>query len=457
MHHALSLKFLGGAGTVTGSKTVLSFNRQHIMIDCGLFQGIKALRKKNWQQIPLAEEISDVVLTHAHLDHCGLLPRLVKQGFKGAIHCTPITASLARIILLDSAKIQEEDAADANRHRYSRHREALPLYDTEDVHRCLKLFQTHDFDEWVILGVDLKFSFKANGHIPGSALVEVRAGKKTLVFSGDLGRMKPLIMSRPKPLPACDLLVMESTYGDRLHSILSPFDQLEECVNKALAQKGQVLIPSFAVERSQEVIYLLLSLMQQKRIPRVKVFLDSPMAAAVTAVLTDYYRFLKDPALLGILKEVFEVVSDYRASQSVVSMREPKIVIAGSGMMTGGRILHHLEAHVGKPETMVILPGFQAVGTRGHTLAHGGDELKFFGRYHKVRAEVVSLHGLSAHADREEMVQWIRKADGPPGRIVLNHGEPSAADSLRVKLEHAFSIPVSIAVQDMELVLDYEE
>lgn len=450
---AVSLKFLGGAGTVTGSKTLLSFNEQKLLVDCGLFQGVKSLRKQNWEDIPDAEEISDVILTHAHLDHCGYLPRLVKQGFKGMIHCTPITKRLAEIILLDSAKIQEEDAEEANRKHYSKHQPAKPLYDTEDVRRCLQQFETHEFGEWMVPGPDLRFSFLPNGHIPGSAMVLLHAGKKRLVFSGDLGRLSPLIMPKPRHLPSCDLLVLESTYGDRLHPQISPYETLADAVNKAVRRNGQILIPSFAVERSQEMIFLLVSLMRDKRIPEIKIYLDSPMAAAVTEVLVDFYEFLHDKDLRKILMRQLEVVSDHRASRSIVSMEECKIVIAGSGMITGGRILHHLEAHVSKPKTMVILPGFMAPGTRGFSLAHGADEVKFFGNYHKVQAEIIQLHGLSAHADRQELLEWVKTADSPPAQIILNHGEPQASDSLRVKLEDELHIPISLADPEKEFLL----
>ncbi len=451
----LSLTFYGGAGTVTGSKTLLSFNRHKVLVDCGLFQGIKRLREQNWDDVPDASQISDVILTHAHLDHCGYLPRLVKQGFKGQIHCTPITKRITEIILLDSAKIQEEDAERANRKAYSKHNPARPLYDTDDVKQCLRLFKTHDFGEWMVPGPNLRFTFKPNGHIPGSAFVELHAGEKVIVFSGDVGRLKPLVMSPPQKLPACDLLILESTYGDRLHEVESPFDQLEKLINGAISRKGQILIPSFAVERSQEIIFLLITLMDQKRIPKMKIYLDSPMAAAVTEVLVGYYDFLHDPKLLDELTNQLEVVSDHHASRAIVNMDEPKIVIAGSGMITGGRILHHLEAHISNPDTLVILPGFQAPGTRGHSLANGTDEIKFFGKYYPVKAQIAQLHGLSAHADREELVEWLHKAEKTPKRIVLNHGEPSAADSLRVKLEHEFNIPVMVASQEMVLVLDF--
>lgn len=455
VNNQLSLKFLGGAGTVTGSKTLVNFNNQKILVDCGLFQGVKSLRKQNWADFDEASEISDVILTHAHLDHCGYLPKLVKQGFTGAIHCTPVTARLAEIILLDSAKIQEEDAEQANRKHYSKHNPAKPLYTSKDVHKCLQQFQPHEYGEWMVAGPDLRFQFIANGHIPGSGMVELHAGEKVIIFSGDLGRLKPLIMPKPKNLPPCELLILESTYGDRLHSTLDPFEQLGDAINKAHRRKGQVLIPSFAVERSQEIIYLLLKLMHERKIPKQKIYLDSPMAAAVTEVLIGFYDFLRDPELHHILMNQLEVVSDHRASRTIVNMMEPKIVIAGSGMITGGRILHHLEAHISDPKTMVILPGFQALGTRGHSLANSTTEVKFFGKYHAVKAEIIQLGGLSAHADREEIVEWLKMAEQLPGRIVLNHGEPHASDSLRVKLEHEFGLPVRVASANMEMVLDF--
>ncbi len=455
MMNRLSLKFLGGAGTVTGSKTLVTFNGQKVLVDCGMFQGVKRLRKQNWDDLDDVNEITDVILTHAHLDHSGYLPRLVKQGFKGAIHCTSITARLAEIILMDSAKIQEEDAERANRNNYSRHPEAKPLYTVEDVKVCLGQFQEHDFGEWVVPGIDLRFVFLPNGHIPGSAMVEMHAEKKVLVFSGDVGRLKPLIMAKPGRLPACDLLVLESTYGDRLHELTPPAEQLEAAINQAVELKGQILIPSFAVERSQEVIYLLCYLMLHKRIPKLKIYLDSPMAAAVSEVLVDYYDFVKEENLMRVMVQQLEVVSDHRASRAIVHMREPKIVIAGSGMITGGRILHHLEAHIDDPKTTVILPGFQALGTRGHSLVSGCNEIKFFGKYYPVKAKILQMGGLSAHADREELVEWIKQGKALPKRIVLNHGEMDASDSLRVKLEHEFNIPTSIATENMEMILDF--
>ena len=448
---------MGGAGTVTGSKTMVSFNDFHLLIDCGLFQGIKSLRKKNWEDLPDLRQINEVVLTHAHLDHCGYLPRLVKHGYSGPIHCTDITGRLAEIILYDSAKIHMEDAERANRHHYSKHHPARPLYDDMDVKNCLKQFVVHKPGEWVVPAADMRFQFIENGHIPGSCMVELHTGIKRFVFSGDVGRLNPLIMSKPEQLPACDFLVLESTYGDRLHRSEPAEDMLAELINPAAARGAQILMPSFAVERAQEMIYLLIKLMIESRIPRLKIFLDSPMAAKVTQVLEDYYDFMRDPKFREMLDRQLEVVSDYRASRSVVAMAGPKIVIAGSGMITGGRILHHLAAHISNPKTMVILPGFQAPGTRGEAILHGVPEIKFFGEYHKLKAEVAQLDTLSAHADRDELIEWIRQAESPPGRAFLNHGEESSSDSLRVKLEDELNLTVSVAQPMMEVVLDYDQ
>ncbi|WP_417611859.1 MBL fold metallo-hydrolase RNA specificity domain-containing protein [Owenweeksia hongkongensis] len=453
--NSLSLTFLGAAGTVTGSKTLLTFSGTKILIDCGLFQGIKSLRKQNWGDLDLASDVSDIILTHAHLDHSGYLPRLVKQGFKGQIHCTPITAKLVHIILLDSAKIQEEDAERANRKKYSKHEKAEPLYTTEDVHHTLNLIVTHEYNEWMVPGPDLRFTFIQNGHIPGSAMVEVHAGVKKIVFSGDLGRLKPLIMPKPKPLPEADLLILESTYGDRLHGVTSAFDQIKEAVNLGYEQKGQILIPSFAVERTQEILYILLCLIRDKKIPSLRIYLDSPMATEVTKVLLSFYEFLKDPELRDIMNRNLEIVSDYRASQAIVAMEECKIVIAGSGMITGGRILHHLEAHISKPSTVVILPGFQALGTRGSDLVKGVPEIKFFGKYYKVKARITQLDSLSAHADRNEILEWVKHTSKLPQRIILNHGEETAAHSLKLKLEHELEIPVLVATPNMHYVMDF--
>lgn len=442
---------------MTGSKTIVDFNDFRLMIDCGLFQGVKSLRKKNWENLPKTEKINEVVITHAHLDHCGYLPRLVKQGFEGPIHCTAITARLVEIILYDSAKIQMEDAERANRHEYSKHHPAKPLYDDKDVTRCLKQFVIHKPGEWVVPAPEMRFQFIENGHIPGSCMVELHTGARSFVFSGDLGRLKPLIMDIPEQLPDCDYLILESTYGDRLHSQDSPEDMLADMINPAANRGAQILMPSFAVERAQELIYLLIKLMIEDRIPRLKIYLDSPMAAKVTQVLEDYYDFMRDPEFKQVLTKQLEVVSDYRASRAVVQMPGPKIVIAGSGMITGGRILHHLAAHISNPNTLVILPGFQASGTRGESILHGAPEVKFFGDYHKVKAEVKQMDTLSAHADRDELIEWVRSAENLPKRVFLNHGEEAASDSLRVKMEDELKIPVALAQPMMEVVLDYDQ
>lgn len=450
----VTIKFLGGAGTVTGSKTIVQCGDERVLIDCGMFQGIKDLRKRNWEEFPDLDQLDAVVLTHAHLDHCGLVPRLVRQGFRGPVYCTPITARLVRIIWQDSAKIQMEDAEKANQEGYSRHKPAQPLYDTHDVEKSLPLLRKVDFKKpFTTEKAGLTLEFISNGHIPGSAMVYCQTSRYRLVFSGDLGRSKPLIMAQPEPLPACDLLVLESTYGDRTHPEESPFDQMEYLIKEALAEKGQILIPSFALERAQEIMYILLRLMRDKRLPLLKMYLDSPMAASVTAELMDYFPFLRDPEFRAIREKSIQVVSDHQASRAVVAMPGPKVVIAGSGMITGGRILHHMEAHLSKKSTMVILPGYQAPGTRGYSLARGEKEIKFFGKYHRVNARIERIDGLSAHADRQELVDWVKNGASLPGRVILNHGEPHAVNSLRVKLEHELGIPVQAAVDGLEMAL----
>lgn len=456
-YQKLSLQFLGGAGTVTGSKTLLRFNSFGLLIDCGLFQGLKSLRRQNWDDLTQIDQINEVLLTHAHLDHCGYLPRMVKQGFEGPIHCTAITARLAEIILLDSAKIQMEDAERANSNHYTRHHPAEALYDDKDVYRCLKQFVIHEPEEWVVIAPDFRFQFIGNGHIPGSCMAEVHTGSRRFVFSGDVGRLNPLIMDPPERLPACDFLILESTYGNRLHDETPPEDTLAELINDGYKSRGQILMPSFAVERAQEIIYLLIKLMIEDRIPKLKIYLDSPMAAKVTEVLDSYYDFMSDPAFRQMLNRQLEVVSDYRASRTVVDMPGPKIVIAGSGMITGGRILHHLAAHISDPKTLVILPGFQAPGTRGETILNGSRAVKFFGEYHPVKARIAQMNSLSAHADQSELLQWVQDAEALPGRIYLNHGEATASDQLRIIMEDSLEIPVSVAQQGMEVILDYDQ
>jgi metallo-beta-lactamase family protein len=444
------LTFLGGAGTVTGSKTLVNYQGVKALVDCGLFQGLKALRNKNraLMEVP-ASEFDAVLLTHAHLDHCGYLPLLVKEGFNGPIHCTRPTYELARVVLLDSAKIQEEEAERANRHGYSRHQPAKPLYTIKDVERTLPLFDTHNYEEWVLLRHDFKFKFVNNGHILGSSFIEIHAGKQTILFSGDIGRKRPLLLYPPERFQHADALILESTYGDRLHPEINAKDQLEEIIKDTWDARGILLIPTFAIERAQELIFLLSQLRMEGRLPPMQVYLDSPMGIDATQIMMDFptwHNISKEK--VKEMQETVKLIRNAEVSRAIVADKSPKIVLAGSGMVSGGRILHYLANHVGNPNNTVLLAGFQAAGTRGRTLSEGGQEIKLFGKYYPVKARIVQMGALSAHADQAEIVEWLRNFKSPPGRIFLNHGEPHQTDALRVKLKSEFGWECEIAEMD---------
>lgn len=455
----LKIKFLGGAGCVTGSKILLESNNQRILIDCGLFQGIKKLRNLN--RAPLGVDpatIDAVVLTHAHLDHCGYLPLLVKNGFEGNIHCTFPTKELASIILLDSAKIQEEEAEQANRYGYSKHKPAKPLYDIEDAKRAISMFVPHQLHEWVILNNEFKFNLKNSGHILGAAMVEMKSGGQKLLFSGDIGQQKPLILATPEKVKETDILIVESTYGDRVHRNDSPLEQLESVINKTHKKGGVLIIPTFTVERAQEIIYLLNILKRENRIPRQPVYLDSPMGVDASAVFIKYDEWskLSEKEVLEIMSNV-DLIKDHRASKAVVADNAQKIVLAGSGMIEGGRVLHYLDKYLEDAKNTVLLVGYQAAGTRGRALQEGAKEIKFFGNYHQVKAELATISSLSAHADYQDILEWLSNFKKAPKMVFLNHGEPHQADALRTKIKHYFGWNVTVAVMNEVYEIEPEQ
>ncbi|MCE2713415.1 MAG: MBL fold metallo-hydrolase [Cryomorphaceae bacterium] len=434
----LKISFLGGAGTVTGSKTLIEAGSKKVIVDCGLFQGLKELRKHNWEDFPVdPESIDEVILTHAHLDHCGYLPLLVKNGFKGPIHCSLPTKRLCEIILLDSAKIQEEDAERANTHGYTKHKKALPLYGVNDVYECLKLFTYHELHEWVILGNSLKFQFLNNGHILGSCFVDLRFNAKKIFFSGDIGRPLPRLLYPPKKIQETDILIMESTYGDRTHEIDDAKDELLKVIMETWNRKGILMIPSFAVERTQELLYLLYLLREEDKLPAMPVYLDSPMGVKSTHVYNEYPEWQNISHFnLNRMYDHVTFVSSAEQSRKVVQNVKPKIVIAGSGMMEGGRILHYLNNHLEEEKNTLLFVGFQGEGTRGRAILEGAKEIKFFGEYRKVRCQVKEITSLSAHADQMEMIEWMRNIEKAPTHVFLNHGEPHQTDALRQKIEY---------------------
>lgn len=431
-----SIQFLGAAGTVTGSKYLLSVNGTNLLVDCGLFQGLKNLRELNWMDLPFpASKIDHILLTHGHLDHVGYLPRLVSQGFKGSIYCTLPTADLVELILTDSAMIQEEDAEHANALGYSKHSPALPLYTVKDVERTLPLLRPHELNSFVSLSEGTRFRFRKNAHIPGASFIELDTGNSRIVFSGDLGRPDdPMLLPPDKPEKA-DYLIVESTYGDRLHPAESTEEVLLRIIQKSLGNHGPLLVPSFTVDRAQDFMYIIWKLKKENKIPDIPVYLDSPMGTDVSRLFLKYPDWLKLDR--DVFKEVFKstrMVRSVEETRTLARNSHPRIIIAGSGMMNGGRILHYLESHLSDPKATVIIPGYQAAGTRGRTLSEGADEIKIHGHYFKVRASIEHIHTMSSHADQGEILDWMSAIKNTPKKVFIVHGEPHASQVLRVKI-----------------------
>lgn len=449
------MTFLGGAGTVTGSKILVESDSKRILIDCGLFQGLKELRLLNWQPFPIdPSSIDELILTHAHLDHCGYIPLLVKNGFKGPIHCTPATKELTEIILLDSAKIQEEDADRANTHNYSKHKKAEPLYKVDDVPKALNLFVEHELHEWVIIDNSMKFQFINSGHILGSAFVDLRVYDKKIFFSGDIGRLKPMLMYPPSKIKEADYIVLESTYGDRLHPQENVKDLLLKVIVETFDKKGILMIPSFAVERTQELIYVLHQLAEEDKLPKMPIYLDSPMGINSTNVYNSYWESQNlSKYELSRMYENVKFINDFEHSRATVADTSPKIVLAGSGMMEGGRILHYLNNHIENEKNTLLFVGFQGEGTRGRAILEGSKEIKFFGEYREVKCQIRSISSLSAHADQSELIGWLKNFDTKPKAVFLNHGEPHQSNALRVKIEHELKWKVEIPKINSEYTL----
>jgi metallo-beta-lactamase family protein len=455
-HSPIKLTFYGGAGTVTGSKTLIEANNKKILIDCGLFQGLKELRSKNWDEFPIdPSSIDEVLLTHAHLDHCGYLPLLVKKGFKGSIHCTVPTQRLTEIILLDSAKIQEEDADRANSHEYTKHKHAEPLYKITDVYETLKLFKCHDLLEWVIISPEVKFQLLNNGHILGSAFIDLRIYDRKVIFSGDIGRTKPMLLYPPKKIKEADYIILESTYGDRVHSSDDVKKELLKVIEETYERKGILMIPTFAVERTQELIYLLYLLREEDLLPKIKIYLDSPMGTNSTNVYKTYpdWQNISHFDLNRMYEDIIFVAS-VEQSRAVVADKNPKIVLAGSGMMEGGRILHYLNSHMESEKNTLLFVGYQGEGTRGRAILEGAKEIKFYGEYRKVRCRIAEISSLSAHGDQIEMIDWLRNFDKKPTKLFLNHGEPHQTDALRQRIEYELGWEATIPKLNSEYNLE---
>lgn len=433
----LSLTSLGGAGTVTGSKHLLECDGRRLFVDCGLFQGPRDLRERNWQPLAVpASSIDEVVLTHAHLDHSGYLPRLVREGFAGPIYATPATIDVARLILLDSAYLQEKDAEYANRHGFSRHKPALPLYTKADAERALELFRPIQFHERYDLGDGASVLFRRAGHILGAATAEIRMGAQTIIFSGDLGRYDDPVMLDPEPVSACDFLVVESTYGDRIRPQIDPVAKLGEIVGRTVRRGGTIVIPAFAVGRTQMLLHHLSSLRKAGQLGLVPIFVDSPMAINATELVCDHLEDQKLPAHdWHEACAIATYIRETEASKSLSANPMPKVIISASGMATGGRVLHHIKAFGPDPKSTIIVSGFQVPGTRGRALADGVRKLKVHGEWIEIRAEVADMTTLSAHADSNEIIRWLKELRSPPIKTFIVHGEPSSAAALRDRIE----------------------
>lgn len=435
---SVQISFLGGAGTVTGSKFLIQHQDQRLLVDCGLFQGYKQLRLRNWMPPPVAPgQIDAVVLTHAHLDHSGYLPLLVREGFQGRVWCTPGTRDLCQILLPDSGHIQEEDAAYANRHGFSKHNPALPLYTVADAKACLERLQTvppfHAFEP--LPGWQARL--QPAGHIIGAASLLIEVGGKRLLFSGDLGRSDDLLMLPPEAPPGADAVIIESTYGDREHPPQDLLDELAPALARVAARGGTAVVPVFAVGRAQALLHAIALLKQQHRLPRgLPVYLDSPMAIHSTEVFARHpgeHRL--DAGQVHEMAHAATMVRTPDESKAIAALHGPKIVLAASGMATGGRVLHHLVQYLGDHRHMVLLTGYQAPGTRGAALVNGSATLRIHGQDLPVRAEVVQLQTASAHADAPQLMTWLRAVPGWPHRAFVVHGDLEASDALRQRIE----------------------
>lgn len=448
----MELTFLGATGTVTGSKYLLTSKTEsgaskRILIDCGLFQGLKQLRLRNWAVLPInPKNIHAVILTHAHIDHSGYLPLLVKNGFSGKVYCSEATRDLCEVLLLDSAHLQEEEARYANKGGFSKHNPALPLYTQEDAQNALALLTPVDYEKDIDLGDGLILKLFPSGHILGSAFVRIHNKKTSILFSGDIGRPHDILMKAPATIKQADYLVVESTYGNRLHDQTDPKVKLAEVINQAVQRKGVVVIPVFAVGRAQELLYYIHLLKSSGAIDNnIPVYLNSPMAVDATAIFNHFKSEHRlTPEQSYALCHTAHMVNSIEASKQLNETKGPMIILSASGMATGGRVVHHLKAFAPNPNNTILFAGFQAAGTRGAAMLGGAESIKIHGEYVPVRAKVELISNLSAHADFSEIIAWLGGFQSPPKKTFITHGEPVAADAMRLHIEEQLHWRVTV-------------
>lgn len=442
----MRLTFLGATNTVTGSKFLLSIGEKKILIDCGLFQGLKELRQRNWTKFPVEPYLIDsVILTHAHIDHSGYLPMLVKNGFTGKIYCSHATKDLCSVLLPDSGYLQEEEAKFANKHGYSKHKPAVPLYTRAEAEKTLLQFRALDFRKNYKFGEETHVSLIPAGHILGATFIQVKHYGTTVLFSGDLGRPNDPIMHPPAIIQAADYLVLESTYGNRLHKKVNPLDEICDIINRTATRGGTVIIPAFAVGRAQHLLYFMYQLKLKKRIPDLPIYLDSPMAKSATDIFKKYNDLHRlDANLSEKVSDVAKCITTKEESQALGLDTAPKIIISASGMLEGGRVLHHVKIFAPDAKNTVVFAGYQAAGTRGADMINGKESIKIFGEDTPIRAEVKVLSNMSAHADYDEILDWLKHFNHHPRKVFITHGEPDAALALKEKIEEQLNWPCVI-------------
>lgn len=448
----MDLCFLGATGTVTGSKYLLSNSSTQILVDCGLFQGLKQLRLRNWDALPVdLSTLSAVVLTHAHIDHSGYLPLLVKRGYRGKVYCSSATRELCSILLPDSGRLQEEQAEYANRHEFSKHKPALPLYTQEDAERALQHLVAIDFLQEIVIG-DFTMRLFPAGHIPGAASVELRDPHTSIIFSGDIGRPDDPIMNPPTPLEGADYLVLESTYGDRRHPAEDAQQLLGKIINQTAHRDGVVVIPAFAVGRTQMLLHYIRLLKDAGTIPDLPIYLNSPMAVDATDIFYRHHlehRLTFEQCVAAC--SVAKIIRSAEESKALNRRKGPMVIIAGSGMATGGRVVHHLKAFAPDPRNTILFAGFQAEGTRGAAMVKGAKSIRMHGEDVPVLAQIESIDSLSAHADYAQILEWLKKMKRAPRQVFVTHGEQLAATAMVQHLDQELHWPARVP-EYMEIV-----